>query len=98
MDKRTMDDADKTDLEQLKEGSEQLARDKKERDNVRQQAMEHNEELQETEENNEGNVVTLTKFNNLPFKRIADGIVLLSGAYGFYYGYKNKDSLLLKNL
>ena len=49
MDKRTMDDADKTDLEQLKEGSEQLARDKKERDNVRQQAMEHNEELQETD-------------------------------------------------
>ena len=56
------------------------------------------EELQETEENNEGNVVTLTKFNNLPFKRIADGIVLLSGAYGFYYGYKNKNALLLKNL
>ena len=44
-----MDDADKTDLEQLKEGSEQLARDKKERDIVRQQAMMHNEELQETD-------------------------------------------------
>ena len=53
---------------------------------------------EENEENNEGNVVTLTKFNNLPFKRIADGIVLLSGVYGFYYGYKNKCALLLKNL
>jgi len=45
------------------------------------------------EENDEGNVITLSKFNNLPFNKIADGIVLLSGIYGFYFGYKNRTLL-----
>jgi len=48
---------------------------------------------EENEENDEGNVITLSKFNNLPFNKIADGIVLLSGIYGFYFGYKNRTLL-----
>ena len=56
-----------------------------------------NKDVLNVEENDEGEVKTLSRFQNLPFKRIADCIVLLSGAYGFYCGY-NKRTLLLKNM
>jgi hypothetical protein len=50
----------------------------------------------EVEENDEGDVKTLTKFKSLPLKRIVDGIVLFSGVYGFYCGYKDRGSMLFK--
>ena len=44
----------------------------------------------------ENDVKTLTKFKSLPLKRIVDGIVLFSGVYGFYCGYKDRGSMLFK--
>ncbi len=49
-----------------------------------------NKDVLMVEENDEGEVKTLSRFKNLPFNRIADCIVLLSGAYGFYFGYKRE--------
>ena len=46
-------------------------------------------------EGDEGEVITLSKFDPKILKKIIDGFVLLSGLYGFYYGYNNKTPLKL---
>ena len=52
--------------------------------------------VEEGEVQDEGDVKTVSKFKSLPLKKIADCIVLFSGAYGFYCGYRDKGSMLFK--